>query len=599
MFLFTINNVTAQSYNCGAGSEPHTPITTNGATGINFEDQNYLWTAPIDYPMLPKKLRLNFWAVTKDDGTGGFQLLDYSLATKSMESLNKTFAPFNICFELNGIGTLKDNISVHGRFHKYVKNRGILKGAYVDDAINVYVTDSIQGWIDGETSPGQNSIILRGIVMTNPNYRVILAHEIAHSFGVMHTIGYMNEIPYYPNGTGIQGFCERVTRDPNDPYYNADTAGDRIRDTAADPGLIENPAHPYHNTTNCVYIGSQINCDGTPYQVDSALVNNIMSYGGLLCKTIFSTGQAERMHYLLTDGIDTPIYKALIEPADLNGFDLMLRNTVEDFGAEPDMISQTWWDSPDIWIRNNNDNNTEHQNPHNANLNYVKVRVVNKGCAVSNGNTKLKLYWTKAGTNLPKSVWEGGVSTPTGKPLGDMIGEITIPSMESYEEMIFSFPWNTPYSGDYLDIDEPWHFCILAKIVSANDTSALPEDDGYSYLFKNSNNIALKNVTLVDKSHKSGIIHIGNFEGNVVQDYRIKLSKDKYHFPNTNIFEEAEVKFTFDDRLWTIWQNSGFQGTNFTEFGDKTIIVNEDTEIFLKNFPSDNEFGMLNVKVNF
>src|SRR5690606_10100909 len=177
-------------------------------------------------------------------------------------------------------------------------------------------------------------------------------------------------------------------------------------------------------------------------------------------------------------------------------------------------------------------------------------------------------------------------------------GEINIPSMESYEEMIFSFPWNTPYSGDYLDIDEPWHFCILAKIVSANDTSALPEDDGYSYLFKNSNNIALKNVTLVDKSHKSGIIHIGNFEGNVVQDYRIKLSKDKYHFPNTNIFEEAEVKFTFDDRLWTIWQNSGFQGTNFTEFGDKTIIVNEDTEIFMNNFPSDYEFGLLNVKVN-
>ncbi len=124
LFLFTINNVTAQSYNCGAGSETHTPITTNGITGINFENQDYVWTAPIDYPMLPKRLRLNFWAVTKDDGTGGFQLLDYSLATKSMESLNKTFAPFNICFELNGIGILRDDISVYGKSSWKAKERG-------------------------------------------------------------------------------------------------------------------------------------------------------------------------------------------------------------------------------------------------------------------------------------------------------------------------------------------------------------------------------------------------------------------------------------------------------------------------------------------
>jgi|GEM_PF-6995601 len=287
LFLFIINNVTAQNFNCGSGLEnhPHTPMTTNGTTGINFESQYYLWTAPIDYPILPKKLRLNFWAVTKEDGTGGFQSLDYSLAIKSVESLNKTYSPFNICFELNGIGTLKDDISVYGKSPWKAKERGILKGAYVDNAINVYVKDSIEGWIDGVASPGQNSTIIRGLAMTNPSYSVVLAHEIVHSLGVMHTIGYMNNIENFPNGMGIRPFCERVTRDPNHPYYNADTAGDRVRDTAADPGLRADTTHPYYNTdANCTYIGNQINCDGTPYQVDSALVNNIMSYGGQHCK---------------------------------------------------------------------------------------------------------------------------------------------------------------------------------------------------------------------------------------------------------------------------------------------------------------------------
>lgn len=592
-----INTISAQSYNCGVGLEQHTPITTNGTTGINFE-RAYKWTAPIDYPMLPKKLRLNFWAVTKDDGTGGFQLLDYSLATKSMESLNKTYAPFNICFELNGIGTLKDSISVHGKSYWYLKERGILKGAYNDNAINVYVTDSIRGWVDGETNYGSNSVVLRGIVMTNPSYRVVLAHEIAHSLGVMHTIGNRNNIENFPNGMGIQPFCERVTRDPNDPYYNADTAGDRVRDTAADPGLIENPTHPYHNTTNCVYIGSQINCDGTPYQVDSALVNNIMSYGGLLCKTIFSTGQAERMHYLLTDGVDTPIYRALIQPNDFT-YDLTVRDGEDDFGVEPNTVTQNFWTSPDIWIRTSNDNNLSHENPiYGIGNNYIKVRVVNKGCSISDGEGKLKLYWTKAGTNLPMDVWEGGNYNVNGYPLGGLIGEIDLPALESYEEHIFTFPWSVPNPANYSTINEPWHYCLMAKIESPNDVSTLPEHNGFYYHFLNSNNIALKNVHVINNtSSNSGKIHIGNFEENI-KNYRIKLSRDIYHFPNTNIFEEAEIKFTFDNKLWNIWQNSGSQGTNFSEFGEKTIIVHEDTEIFLNNFPA-NDFGLLNVKVNF
>lgn len=43
---------------------------------------------------------------------------------------------------------------------------------------------------------------------------------------------------------GSQPSCEHVIRDPNDPNYNAEVAGDYVRDTAADPGFVRNSSKP-------------------------------------------------------------------------------------------------------------------------------------------------------------------------------------------------------------------------------------------------------------------------------------------------------------------------------------------------------------------
>lgn len=134
--------------------------------------------------------------------------------------------------------------------------------------------------------------------------------------------------------------CEHVTRDPNDPNYNADSAGDYVRDTAADPGLRGSSTHPYYNTdANCNYFGSEINCDGTPYQVDSALISNIMSYGGSQCKIGLSLGQAERIHYGIdnADPVNDPVKRALIPNPD---FDLVLRNSDLDYGDKTVIVNE-------------------------------------------------------------------------------------------------------------------------------------------------------------------------------------------------------------------------------------------------------------------
>src|SRR5690606_13185381 len=154
----------------------------------------------------------------------------------------------------------------------------------------------------------------------------LLAHEVAHTFGIMHTIGPWNDVVDSPNGMGFLPSCEHVTRDPNNPDYNADTAGDWVRDTAADPGLVRDSTKiNYNMDANCNYIGSQVNCDGTFYQVDNALISNLMSYGGTHCKTGFSLGQVERMHYAI-DSLDpsNSVKKALVQNPDFN-FDFVMR----------------------------------------------------------------------------------------------------------------------------------------------------------------------------------------------------------------------------------------------------------------------------------
>lgn len=606
LFLLAINTLSAQ------GCLVYDDLTFNERQTLGVNEQQFqaykgnkvnslspFFVTPLGYQLTPKKFRIQFWNVQDNNGQNGIWV-PYNEIVNHVKILNSYYKDYNICFVLTGIGVLRDSTVLNGAAPWDLKEAGKQKNAYVDDAINVYMAPSIYGnGIVGVGAFGMASYYDNAIAIKQPAMYLdyLLAHEVAHALGIMHTIGNTNNIENHPNGMGGQPFCERVTRDPNDPYYNADSAGDWVRDTAADPGLITDPTETYYNTdANCNYFGNQINCDGTYYQVDSALISNIMAYSGDHCRTGLSLGQAERIHYGIdsADPVNDPIKRALITTTNNFAYDLMLRDGEDDFGAEPNTVTQEFWTSPDIWIRNANDNGIYHQNPEYGNgNNYIKVRVVNRGCATSAGNGKLKLYWTKAGTNLPMDVWEGAYNF-NGYPLGNPIGEVDLPALESYEEHIFTFPWSVPNPALY-SID-PYHFCLLAKIESPNDISSLPQDNGIYYHFLNSNNIALKNVSVVDNiANKSGRIHIGNFE-NVGKNFKLTLQNDLLY--GTNIFGEAEVKIKFDNKLWAIWQNSGFAGTNFTIFGDNTVIVNENTEIHLNNFPA-NDFGFVDVKVNF
>jgi serine protease len=270
------------------------------------------------------------------------------------------------------------------------------------------------------------------------------------------------------------------------------------------------------------------------------------------------------------------------------GVDLYIRDLEGDFGIEPNEAEPgtPMWISPDIWVRNQNDGtvNQVHENPAYSSENpvYVYVRVHNKGEETSTGNERLYLYWAKAGTDLKwPEYWTGGVSVDN-IPMGGELGDQNIPVIETGEETILTFAWPVPNPEDYYGIngiEEPWHFCLLARIVAANDPMTFPEGPSVNENTFNNNNIAWKNVTIVDPlkagRRPGGVISIGNTTFEETTTFELEFEVPKPCYGNT-ILDEAEVRIILDEMSYNIWSNGGHQGQNIEELGEQTLLVTDD-----------------------
>src|SRR5690606_23814701 len=143
--------------------------------------------------------------------------------------------------------------------------------------------------------------------------------------------------------------------------------------------------------------------------------------------------------------------------------DLMIRDSREDYGEEPNVETDgIFWNSIDMWVRNQQDEIEIHENAEYdpSNPAYVYVRIFNRSCQPSSGSEKIKLYWAKASTSLNwDTYWNGQNFFSNGQPLGEPIGEITIPALEPGQDVILNIPWQVPNPQDYAAVNpEPWHY---------------------------------------------------------------------------------------------------------------------------------------------
>ena len=299
---------------------------------------------------------------------------------------------------------------------------------------------------------------------------------------------------------------------------------------------------------------------------------------------------------------------------DEDSYDLFIRDhedddlwTIkEDFGQEPNPNSTSVpiWDSPDIWVRNQQDPNNQtpvHEDPEYDPNNpvYAYVRIKNNGCQPSSGNDELKLYWAKAGTGLGwPAHWNGSLTNPI---MGDMIGSEVIPSIPPGEEVIIEIPWYVPNPDDYAGINpEPWHFCLLARIESTQDPMTFQETNNVYKNTHNNNNIAWKNMEVVDlqsNDNPRAAIAIGSIheeetsymlEFNCLQDDSIG-----------NIFNEAEITVRMDDNTWEKWLDGEQIGEGIEVTEEKVVqLIEQDATIGNLVF-EPYEFSTITVNFNF
>jgi subtilisin family serine protease len=300
--------------------------------------------------------------------------------------------------------------------------------------------------------------------------------------------------------------------------------------------------------------------------------------------------------------------KCMDDPNYIGNLDLMVRNSMVDYGFEPDLnTEEVFWNSQEIWVRHNSSESyiDVHQNPEYDPVqpNFVYVRVTNRSCITSSGNDSLELYWAKshAAPSIWPDLWDGSISID-GVTLGGLIATASIPELTPGKEAIIEIPWLVPNPEDFQNIStEPWHFCLVARINSTDDPIT-NETSNLSQNVMNNNNFAWKNLNIVDiipNTPATGSIAAVANPFNQSKSYKLVLKVEESE-TGKPIYEEAEVGVELDDVLFDAWVRGGRQGTGFlaTSNGKKLIATEDNMTLDNLQF-LPNEWGTAYITFNF
>jgi hypothetical protein len=313
--------------------------------------------------------------------------------------------------------------------------------------------------------------------------------------------------------------------------------------------------------------------------------------------------------------------------------DLYMKNSkevldeVRDLGVEPN-DDQTTWNSPDIWVRNDNTGlvNDETQNPeYSATIPVsVYVRVRNRNCSQSLGTENLKLYWAKAGTyhNWP-APWDGVAVNSPAQVIGGLISTKLIPILQDGEQTILKFDWLIPnptqFGSEEWDVNndgipDAWHFCLLARIEASNDADGVViAGADITTILQGSNNFVLRNTAVVnflpgkpgggivstDKLNNATIA-VGNLYA-VPTAFKFTFESPKNYKFQYPITHDADIIITLNPLLWNLFINGGSSMENaiiYNEAEKQIKLIGNKASINNITF-LPNQLGALNISFNF
>ncbi len=302
----------------------------------------------------------------------------------------------------------------------------------------------------------------------------------------------------------------------------------------------------------------------------------------------------------------------------------------DDTGIEPNPDWGLFYVSKDIYVHRPNYNNpSDHTswNPIFSNPNpphHVYVVVRNRSCrdyTPATGDV-VHLYWAKASSALDWPYnWSAGNTTTCSDPGGAIThpqlgGEISpaqpIPAIPAGGYAEVPFQWTIPDPDPYYGCATWDHFCLLSRLEAPSiDDLILFEGTSTWMNTKNHNNIAWKNLTIVDgvpfvdntecanDIKVGGTIGIGNSSE---EEKTIQLIfEPKGDVPGKQIFEQADIKITLDEKTWRKWIAGGAESENLEiKREDCRQLIVKGTPAKLKNlFYHGREISNITMSFNF
>lgn len=240
---------------------------------------------------VPKVFNIKFWGIMHPDGNDYNPTRAHDVL-EGIANLNILYNQFGIYFKYRGYEEIESPALPNDSNGYYVLENTLQYGemlnwaatnGYKDEnAFNVYAF----GWATGFGGIASYQSLTCGVAsheLTSP----ILTHEIGHNLNLRHT----------------NSISEHATRDPNDPCFNATTAGDLVVDTNANRGFDATNTDP--NT--CTYIGDEEDSctfGSTEYYITHEDIINTMGKRVGLCggNHYFSMGQGIRMREAIAAG---------------------------------------------------------------------------------------------------------------------------------------------------------------------------------------------------------------------------------------------------------------------------------------------------------
>ncbi len=273
--------------------------------------------------------------------------------------------------------------------------------------------------------------------------------------------------------------------------------------------------------------------------------------------------------------------------------------------------------SPDIWVRNQDDGftNQTHQQPLYStssngtvsNTNYVYVRVKNISGVTSDGTETLSLHWTRNGMNPTwPDVWDG--SNPN---VGNLINTLNIPVLVSGQDTILEFMWNIVADTSQV---QDWGHCLLARMDAGTDAitdyyyqnnGSISSNPTNSYLMSTTchrnNNVALRNCNIlhlnswfpnsdnlypiVRTENTTNVFAANSSDTTITYDFTFKIPKE---FRLSSIVDSTNINLQFNANAWNLFQAHCQSNPNVTISGEQRVSLNAN-EVVFKNvvFPAN------------